>query len=592
VSVEASKIFSDGNLTLQPAADVLFQADAVPSLTDTWDLGSSLKLWRQGYLSQLNAVLFAKETVSLFGGWSMVTPNAGTFAAAVAVGDTTIDFGTAMTPGAFVCVRAADAGGIITAEYLQVGDLVGGTVYGVTRNLAGLGAKSWARGVPFAVFGTAGQGRIELNAYDTPRLSVLSQGATYNAQTEHVRLGYLDGFLAVPNGKIGLGIGDASQYLTYYDGALTVRGSVTVTGGSWSHASDTTRIDGGDIYTGSITADKITVGDLQAFGATIGGWTLDATSIKANAGAVGMSSAQVGAADVRFWAGHATPGSAPFRVTEAGALTATNAAITGSLSAASGAVAINNTGITVLAGTDEERKVKVGAGWLWDNSSYLELWGPAAALCETNDGCATLNSNAWVHTGGDNSSALGSSADPWDDLYIGGPDTLGDFNPLVISSGRVMEKTDGIGTTNCTAGTYMDGIAAESGIITNISCSTPAPAPAPDTVTAARLEALEAQVVRLAGDRVRKPADVTLRQASFIGRQERGGVHCPDGLYLSAIDTEDGRVVNGTCEPLPDSTALADLVDGLAELRAELAKLRDALPSPSPRRQPTITAAR
>ena len=38
----------------------------------------------------------------------------------------------------------------------------------------------------------------------------------------------------------------------------------------WSHASDTTKIDGGDVYTGSITADKITTTTLSAIVADLG----------------------------------------------------------------------------------------------------------------------------------------------------------------------------------------------------------------------------------------------------------------------------------------------------------------------------------
>lgn len=44
---------------------------------------------------------------------------------------------------------------------------------------------------------------------------------------------------------------------------------------SWSAASNTTLIDGGKIYTGSITADKLNVTDLSALGATIGGFTIN-----------------------------------------------------------------------------------------------------------------------------------------------------------------------------------------------------------------------------------------------------------------------------------------------------------------------------
>lgn len=74
---------------------------------------------------------------------------------------------------------------------------------------------------------------------------------------------------------------------------------------------------------------------------TIAGFTITATRISAGAGSttVGMDASVTGGDDVRFFAGNATPTSAPFRVTEAGALTATNATITGAITATSGSFA-------------------------------------------------------------------------------------------------------------------------------------------------------------------------------------------------------------------------------------------------------------
>ena len=52
-----------------------------------------------------------------------------------------------------------------------------------------------------------------------------------------------------------------------------VRDAASTTLDTWRHSSDTTRIDGGDIYTGSITADKITVAKLNALTADMGAIT-------------------------------------------------------------------------------------------------------------------------------------------------------------------------------------------------------------------------------------------------------------------------------------------------------------------------------
>jgi len=68
--------------------------------------------------------------------------------------------------------------------------------------------------------------------------------------------------------------------------------------------------------TGKIVADTGYIGGA-------GGWVISTGYIKDVAGVVGLSAVVTGGDDIRFWAGHATPASAPFQVTEAGALTAT-----------------------------------------------------------------------------------------------------------------------------------------------------------------------------------------------------------------------------------------------------------------------------
>jgi len=153
-----------------------------PEATDTYDLGTSSRLWRKGYLSELEAFIFAENTISLVGGWVIVPHDSGTLAADVAAADVTIDFGKAMTPTDWVQMRSFGQ-----VEYLLVGALSGGTTYNVTRNVDGSGANDWPAGMAFFVMGQAGDGRIELNSAG-PNLSVIIQGATYNATTEPVKI--------------------------------------------------------------------------------------------------------------------------------------------------------------------------------------------------------------------------------------------------------------------------------------------------------------------------------------------------------------------------------------------------------------------
>jgi len=74
------------------------------------------------------------------------------------------------------------------------------------------------------------------------------------------------------------------------------------------------------IAAGAITADKISVTDLSAVAAQIGGWKLTADSLMDTSEFVGMSSAITTGDDIRFWAGSSDKSNAPFKVTEAGKL--------------------------------------------------------------------------------------------------------------------------------------------------------------------------------------------------------------------------------------------------------------------------------
>ncbi|RMG77378.1 MAG: hypothetical protein D6711_01740, partial [Chloroflexi bacterium] len=90
---------SQGQLHLARLAADQVESSLLPGLTDAYDLGSPVRLWRKGWLSEMDAVLFAANTASLIGGWFIIPKQAGTLAADVAAADTQVDFGTAVTPG-------------------------------------------------------------------------------------------------------------------------------------------------------------------------------------------------------------------------------------------------------------------------------------------------------------------------------------------------------------------------------------------------------------------------------------------------------------------------------------------------------------
>ena len=196
--------------------------DLLPEAQDSYDLGSSTYWYNQMFVSQINAAVFAEEQIALLGGWLYVSHDAGTFAAEVESADTTIDFGKAMTVSDFVIVKAYDITGSVKTEYIQVGALSAGTTYNVTRDLAAAHGTdpNWAAGTPFAVLGQTGDGRIELNAYDTPRIQIIVQddAVTYSNTTEYLRIGDMNGaFGSDAADEWGLGVGDYSggNYLAY-----------------------------------------------------------------------------------------------------------------------------------------------------------------------------------------------------------------------------------------------------------------------------------------------------------------------------------------------------------------------------------------
>ena len=194
-----------GDLDLSPVGSLLFSTSLIPSATDTYDIGSSTYLWRKGYLSELEALLFVENSIHVEGGWLIVGHDQGTVAEDVDGTQTAIDFGKAMVLNDFVLFRAYGQ-----VEYMKIGTLVSGTNYNVTRNVDASGANVWSKGSVFLVLGNTGDGRIELvaNQADSPRISLLLQESTYNAQIEYFRAGNLrDSYSIGSTDTYGVGIG-------------------------------------------------------------------------------------------------------------------------------------------------------------------------------------------------------------------------------------------------------------------------------------------------------------------------------------------------------------------------------------------------
>jgi hypothetical protein len=219
-------------------------SNLTPSTTDTYNLGSASLLWSQAFISQLNAVVFADSTAQLLGGWLIIPKDAGTVGA-VASAATQVDFGKTMTAGNIIVIRSKDASNVARAEYMSIGTLVSGTTYNVTRDLANANSPDpvWSDGTPFMLMGTTGDGRIELNAYDTPRISLMLQGATYNAQTETMRIGDLNGGWGYVTQTFGVAIGEyasgKSSFTVDATNGIRILNSSSVIG-QWDAAGNVT----------------------------------------------------------------------------------------------------------------------------------------------------------------------------------------------------------------------------------------------------------------------------------------------------------------------------------------------------------------
>lgn len=141
--------------------------------------------------------------------------------------------------------------------------------------------------------------------------------------------------------------------------------SGTITGGSLN-IPDTTSANSfhvdangntwwGATVIGSATAKILNTGiatfsNAAIEGGSVAGWTITSTALSFGTGAntVGIDAGGVNPA---FYAGSATPASAPFRVTSAGALTATSATITGAITATSGTIGSFTIGTYLYTGT-------------------------------------------------------------------------------------------------------------------------------------------------------------------------------------------------------------------------------------------------
>lgn len=244
---------------------------------------------------------------------------------------------------------------------------------------------------------------------------------------------------------------DDLQSVNSKTGNLSVTGSITMaTGGSFSsgqtaydtgvgfwleYNAGTPRFSLGNSGGSKITWNGTTLaitGSITATTGAIGGWIIGATDLTeaSGGGTVGLASS----GSTRIWVGHATPSSAPFRVSSAGVMTTVGAVISSSSSNAR--VELNPTnGVSVYdsAGTVRGRLLTDGSGFLGSTDGT----STGAALRWTTAGSATINASA-ITTGTLNASSI----------------TVSNFSASSITAGTLTLGSGGtINTTGSISGT-------------------------------------------------------------------------------------------------------------------------------------------
>lgn len=131
---------------------------------------------------------------------------------------------------------------------------------------------------------------------------------------------------------------------------------------------------------GNLTATSATLsGAITATSGAVGGFSIGADYVRDAANSFGLASTVTGGDDVRFWAGNtfANRATAPFRLTEAGALVATSATITGAITATSGAIngPLTMSGATssIAIGSTPPTSATVGTGIWQDRNGLVAL---------------------------------------------------------------------------------------------------------------------------------------------------------------------------------------------------------------------------
>jgi len=245
----------------------------------------------------------------------------------------------------------------------------------------------------------------------TGNLTIGTGGSLRSGKTDYadtVNAGYFIG-LDVGTPKIRVGNAGHTKGFTWNGTTLDIVGSITAdtgTIGGWTIGSTDLTADSaatgiassgsyrlwiGDATPASAEFSVTSAGAMKSTSGAIGGWTInDINGLSLGSGA---STRGISTGSTAFYAGNATPSSAPFRVTTGGQLTATDAIITGAITATSGSFTGSLSAVTgTLGALTVNGTLTLGTGSISSTNWSITSAGVMTAASGTIGGL-TINAN-------------------------------------------------------------------------------------------------------------------------------------------------------------------------------------------------------
>ena len=239
------------------------------------DAKGDAELWNVKVRGELRSAVLVYEETGVLGGDLVLAKSAGTLSGDYTVGDVMVVDGNAwrFATNDIVHIRAWDAGGTNLGDTWLAVFRTATVNHYTTQYKSGSTGLTYPAGTAVADYGVSGQGIVQLTSRAPlgPSVSIQTSSVTpWAGVTEHARLGNLRNSFGVGDvDKMGLALGNyaGNQYIRWDGADLRVSGKVYVYPGGtktladWTHPSDHTLIDGGNIYanTVTVTAGKVTL---------------------------------------------------------------------------------------------------------------------------------------------------------------------------------------------------------------------------------------------------------------------------------------------------------------------------------------------